>query len=322
MRYTGPAIAWILAVYCDRSGSHSMKSLLCVAGLVAAGRAVPASQRAPIALPKAPPTVDQILSLKRAGSPEISPDGRFVAYTVRETNWDDNAYETQIWLADARSGATRQLTNAKKSSSSPAWSPDGSRLAFISDRTDKRQIYLINPQAGEAEGLTTLEDGVPRFAWSPDGKSIAYTATEQKLQRVKDREKKYGEFDVIDQDHRMVHLFLVDPATKATRTLTSGGFTVGSFDWSPDGKAIAFDHRVNSDQASRGTADISIVGVADGTIRKLVTQGGPDSRPVWSPDGSRIAFESAMANPAFFYTNSVIATVPASGGPPVALTAA
>src|SRR6266849_10375352 len=134
------------------------------------------AQLAPLALPKSAPTVDQILSLKRAGSPKISPDGRFVAYTVRETNWDDNAYETQIWLADARGVATRQLTSAKKSSSSPAWSPGGSRLAFISDRTDTRQIYLINPQAGEAEALTSLEDGVTSFAWSPDGKSIAYTA--------------------------------------------------------------------------------------------------------------------------------------------------
>src|SRR5438552_3771474 len=152
----------------------------------------------PLALPKLAPTVDQILSLERAGSPEIAPDGRLVAYTVRTPNWDDNEYLTQIWLADARgsmSGAApRQLTNGKKSSSSPAWSPDGSKIAFVSDRTDKRQIYLINPLGGEAEAVTTLEDGVGSFAWSPDGKSIAFTSTEPKSAAVKDREKKYGEF--------------------------------------------------------------------------------------------------------------------------------
>src|SRR6185436_16222698 len=142
-----------------------MNTRLLVAFVVAGATVMLRAQTPPTPVPKSPPTVDQILSLKRAGSPEISPDGRWVAYTIRETNWDDNAYETEIWLADAASGATRQLTNAKKSSQSPAWSPDGSKLAFSSDRTDKRQIYVINPLAGEADMLTSLEDGVGSFAW-------------------------------------------------------------------------------------------------------------------------------------------------------------
>src|SRR5262245_33895210 len=125
------------------------------------------SAQAPGAKPA--PTVDEILSLKRAGAPEISPDGRAVAYTVRDTNWDENAYETEIWIAEVASGASYQLTNAKKSSQSPAWSPDGSRLAFISDRTDKRQIYVIDPRGGEGEALTTGDEGVGSLVWSPDG---------------------------------------------------------------------------------------------------------------------------------------------------------
>jgi dipeptidyl aminopeptidase/acylaminoacyl peptidase len=96
---------------------------------------------------------------------------------------------------------------------------------------------------------------------------------------------------------------------------------VGSFDWSPDGSAIAFDHRINSDPANGGTADISIVTVADGKIRDLVTQSGPDSHPIWSPDGARIAFETTMANPSYMFTNRFIATVPAGGGTPTVLTA-
>src|SRR5882672_7907764 len=126
----------------------SLMSLGCllVSVVVVPVNAVDVGAQAPavLALPKATPTIDQILSLRRAGSPQISPDGRSVAYTVRQTNWDENAYDTQIWLADAN-GATRQLTNSKKSSNAAAWSPAGSKIAFASDRTDKRQIYLIDP---------------------------------------------------------------------------------------------------------------------------------------------------------------------------------
>jgi len=299
-----------------------MKNVMIAACLALAAATAASAQSAPMAPARVAPTADQILSLKRAGSPEISPDGRWVAYTIRETNWDDNNFETEIWLADVSTGSTRQLTNGKKSSQSPSWAPDGSKLAFISDRTDKRQIYLISPQGGEGEALTSLEDGVSSFAWSPDGRTIAYTATEPKTAAIKDREKKYGEFQVVEQDHRMTHLFTIDVATRATRTLTGGPFTVGRFAWSPDGRSIAFDHTVNPALANGGSADISIVTVADASVRALVTQAGPDTHPVWSPDGSRIAFETAMANPAFFYTNGLIAIVASSGGAPTVVSSA
>src|SRR5512143_2563677 len=126
------------------------------------------------------PTVDQMVALKRAASPAISPDGKLVAYTIREANWDENSFDTQIWLADAASAQIRQLTRSKKSSSSPVWSPDGRQLAFISDRSDKRQIYLIDPAGGEAQVLTSVETGVNSLQWSPDGTRIAFTASEPK----------------------------------------------------------------------------------------------------------------------------------------------
>src|SRR5215468_2679476 len=115
------------------------------------------------------PTINELISLKRVGAPALSPDGRFVAYTVRETNWDDNLYKTEIWLADTQTGSIRQLTNSpnpSKSSGAPAWSPDGRRIAFTSDRADKRQIYLIDLAGGEAEKLTSVDEGAGSFKWS------------------------------------------------------------------------------------------------------------------------------------------------------------
>jgi dipeptidyl aminopeptidase/acylaminoacyl peptidase len=267
------------------------------------------------------PTIDDLISLKRAGTPAISPDGTFVAYTIRETNWDDNAYKTEIWIADVAAGTTRQLTHAAKSSNAPTWSPDGKRLAFGSDRSDKRQLYLIDPTGGEAEAITSGDDGVGSFAWSPDGSQIALTRTDAQTDAMKEREKQFGQFDVIDADYRMTHLSVIDVATKMVRRVTKGDFTVGAFSWSPDGKQIAFDHRINGANANGGTADISVVDVASGAIRALVTQDGPDTNPVWSPDGSRIAFETKMANPDYFYSNTRIAAVPAAGGSIDVLTA-
>jgi len=260
------------------------------------------------------PTVDELLQVKRVGSPAISPDGRLVAYTVREADWEDDAYETQIWVVPAAGGEPRQMTRGDKSAGSPAWSPDGAWLAFVAERDDTRQIYRIDPTGGEAEPVTASKEGVSSYAWSPDGTSIAYTATDPKPEALVERDKKYGAFEIVDQDHRMTHLHVIDVAAKTSRRLTEGAFTVGRFAWSPDGTAIAFDHRVNGDPSNSGTADISIVTVADRRVRPLVTQDGPDSNPVWSPDATRLAFETAMANPSYYYANGLIATVPAGGG--------
>src|SRR5689334_18031365 len=119
------------------------------------------------------PTIDQSLGMKSLTGAQISPDGRFVAYDVRQANWEENEFVEQIWIAMPSTGERYQLTSGKKSSTAPQWSPDSRHLAFLSDRNGKRQIYVISPLGGEALQLTAEENGVGVAAWSPDGKSIA-----------------------------------------------------------------------------------------------------------------------------------------------------
>ena len=268
------------------------------------------------------PSIDDLINLKRVAAPAISPNGQQVAFTIRETNWDENAYETEIWIGDAATGQSRQVTNARKSSMQPAWSADGQWLAFISDRDGKRQLYRIAVRGGEAERLTNTEEGVGSFAFAPSGKQIAFTMQDAVTDAMKEREKRWGDIKIEDQDQRYTHLYVFDLESKATRQLTKGNFVVGNFDWTPDGKQIAFDHRLTSDPADSGTADISVVTVESGEVKIFAALDGPDTNPRWSPDGSELAFVTSMGNPSFFYTNSFIATISPGGTSPRVLTKA
>ena len=111
---------------------------------------------APVLAQAAPsPTIDELVNLKRVASPVLSPDGKTVAFTVRETNWEENAFETEDLDGGCGVGPPRQLTQAPKSSLQPAFAPDGRTLGFVSDRDGERQIYRIDIAGGEAERLTS-----------------------------------------------------------------------------------------------------------------------------------------------------------------------
>lgn len=265
------------------------------------------------------PTVDQLLALRRASAPVVSPDGRFVAYAVRDTDLVGNTFVTQLWLADAESGATRALTFGAKSNTAPAWSPDGTRLAFLSERADKRQVWFLDMRGGEPEKVTANEEGVTAFGWAPDGACIAFTAPESRSDERKARDKRYGELERND-DRGGANLWLHTLGSTRGKRLTSGGWAVGDFSWSPDGTRIAFDHQSHDALAVDSTKDVSVLDVGSGRVTPLITWRGPDGHPLWSPDGTRIAFETTVEDPAWYYANGVIATVSAAGGTPTVLT--
>jgi dipeptidyl aminopeptidase/acylaminoacyl peptidase len=191
------------------------------------------------------PTLQESLSLRILYSPKISPDGRFVVYSQRETNWKDNEFVNQFWLVNVSSGNSIQLTRGKKSANGAEWSPDGRWLAFVTERESSavepappaekkdekkdekkeekkegekgsegkpaaHQIWLISPEGGEAWQLTKSETDIGDFQWSKDSKLIAFTANAPESKSSKDRKEKYSDYEVFEKDYRQNQLWLVD----------------------------------------------------------------------------------------------------------------
>jgi dipeptidyl aminopeptidase/acylaminoacyl peptidase len=273
------------------------------------------------------PTVDDLLLVKSIGGAQISPDGRWVAYTVNETDFKQDAFIGQLWLANVATGRTLQLTRGDKASGLPVWSPDSQYLAFTSTRVgDRNQIFVIRPDGGEAQQLTKAETGVGGYLWSQDGRQIAFIASDPQSQASKDRREQLGDFEIVRRDYTHSHIWTFDVAealkapVAGTQRTKGSDFHVGAFAWSPDGTKITFSATVNPDLIQGETADIYLLTLADNTTRKLVSQPGPDTGPRWSPDGTEIVFHSAMGNRVYFATNTRLAVVPAAGGTPRSLT--
>lgn len=279
------------------------------------------------------PAFRDVIGLQVVGSPAVSPDGKAVAYTVRTTEWDDNRFDTEIWLWREGRGAMQLTRTGKGNSTNPRWSPDGRWIGFLADRGDKQQLYLIGSGGGEAIKVTWLKDGVADYRWSPAGSRIALLAQEPESTDGEKVKKLYGDWSVEDQDYRQSHLWLLEidasvwtgdsSKTAKPNRLTEGlGMTVSGFSWSPDGSKIAFEHRSDPLITSGNSSDISILTVATRSVAPLVVRPGADGGPVWSPDGQWILFTTSAGDTvANFYRNNQVMKVPSTGGTPIRLAA-
>ncbi len=262
-------------------------------------------------------TFEDVLALKAVGDPQISPDGKWIAYVVTSVDMKENAGDADVWLvsSDKARATPIRLTTSKKNDKQPRWSPDGKRIAFISAREEKPQIFLISPFGGEAEKLTDSKSGVQSFQWSPDGRRIAFVAQQEMTAEEEKKQKEKDDAQVADKNFKFTRIWTIDIESKKASALVKGDFVAADAQWSPDGKQIAFT-TVPTPKADDGAlSDIHVVDLDTGRTRRLVDNEGPDSAPRWSPDGKWIAFLTRDAKSGL-NAPLRLAVVSAQGGSP------
>ena len=266
-------------------------------------------------------TFADMIGMHRVAEPEVSRDGKWVAYTVSTPDMDANRGASNIWVVATAGGAEMQLTRSGHDSS-PVWSPDGKTLAFLSSRSGDSQVYLLSMDGGEAHALTKLSTGADMVKWSPDGKMLMFTSSvytdckDDDCNSKRDAEKEKNKVKAHVAEHLLYrhwthwndgkrgHLFVVPvDGGSAPRDLTAGAnYDIppdersgpGDINFSPDSREICFTAVTDKMEAISTNADLFIVPVAGGESKRITTQPGFDGNPVYSPDGKYIAYHAQL----------------------------
>lgn len=284
---------------------------------------------------KRPLTVDDFTKLRDVGAPQLSPDGERIVYTVSTADLNQDKHTTDIWITDWRDGSERQLTFTPDSETEPRWSPDGSRLAFLSPRRDDKehsQLWILDMAGGEAEKITSLPGSVEDYAIAPDGRQVVLVVSDPNDDKPLVDSAKTEKPIVIDRFYfkeditgylgrSRQHLYLLDLRTRKVEALTTGNYNETKPSWSPDGKMLAFVSKRSPDPDRDDTFGLYVMAPAAGASPRLLTtyQGeGQDtdwaSTPQWSPDGRQIAFVAGGDPKLLYYAVHGLALVDVASG--------
>ncbi|TKJ33290.1 hypothetical protein CEE39_04210 [bacterium (candidate division B38) B3_B38] len=248
---------------------------------------------------KRPMTVDDSLNMKRVSSPRISPDGKWVIFSMAKLDWKKNKYPSHLWMVSTEGGEPFQYTSIERDSS-PQWSPDGTRLAFLRTTGEKdekgRQIWIMNTSGGEAIKLTDHKDTISAFRWSRDGKYLVFRAPDAKSKEEKEKEKQGDDAIFVDEGPNgqrrasWSNLWLFDVENKKEEPITKEEMSVRDFDISPDGSQVVLIYRTSNTRNEPYMAEMGLVNIKEGKVVHLTDNQAPESRPRWSPSGKEIAY--------------------------------
>ena len=254
-------------------------------------------------------TIDTLWDWRTVSAPQISPDGTSVIYVLSWADKMNDAFYSNLWTVAVDGGSQRPITQGAFRDSSALWSPDGKRIAWLSNRSGKQQIHVRWMDTGQEAQITDLQQAPSNIAWSPDGKWIAYTSRvpAKPAWSVPAPEKpagaKWAEPPTVVTRLRWradgsgliapgnIQIFAVPALGGAPRQISNGDFDHGAPAWSADGEWIfaSADRTAGAEYSLEG-GEIYAFRLSDKSVRQLTHRKGPDNNPVPSPDGRKIAY--------------------------------